>query len=352
MSALPPPAAGLPSPGRIQLFPAGRFAARDGRPGCLEGVAVKEWRLGPYDMAKVIERWKSRKTPLVVDYEHQTHLAAQNGQPAPAAGWVTGLSASPEGLFATVEWTEKARGFIRAGEYRYISPTFSFDRKTGAVLEIHSAALTNAPALDGMDKASAKTSYSYEDANMDRLLTLLCTLLGVPKLENADAAAEALARQLPQQNLAALLQAKDAAIASARAELESAKNAAPDPARYVAMATFQAVQQEAAALRAKVAEMESAKAISELAGEIEAALKDGRLAASAKSWAESLAKSNPEALREFLKTAPPVEALKGTQTAGRTPPDSGAASLTAEEEYACAQLGLSREDYIKAKEGK
>ena len=32
------PDAGGPTPGRIQLFPMGAFAARDGRPGTLKGV--------------------------------------------------------------------------------------------------------------------------------------------------------------------------------------------------------------------------------------------------------------------------------------------------------------------------
>ena len=39
--------AGGPAPGRIQLFPMGEFAARDGRPGTLEGVKVKAWTITP-----------------------------------------------------------------------------------------------------------------------------------------------------------------------------------------------------------------------------------------------------------------------------------------------------------------
>lgn len=314
--------------GRIQLFPAGAFAARDGRPGNLKGVTAKAWRLTPEDADALLALWRQRATPVVVDYEHQTHLSRENGQPAPAAGWITALEATPEGLFASVEWTDKARAHIRAGEYRFISPTFSFDRRSGAVLELHSAALTNNPALDGMDPASAKTHNTQEDKHMDKLLALLRTLLGLPDTADEAQCAEALSRHLPQQNLIALLQSKDAALA-----------------------TFQAVQQEAAQLRAKLAEMEGAAAVAALSGEIEAALKDGRLAASAKPWAEGLAKSNPDALREFLKSTPPVTALKGTQTGGKQPDATpGTASLTAEEEYARVQLGLTAEEYAKHKE--
>ena len=136
-------------------------------------------------MVALIARWKARATPLVVDYEHQTHNSAYNGQPAPAAGWITDLEATGAGLYAAVEWTAKAREHIRAGEYRYISPTFSFDRKTGAVLELHSAALTNNPALDGMDAARAKTA-THEDTIMDKLLAALRVCLGLPDLNDPE----------------------------------------------------------------------------------------------------------------------------------------------------------------------
>ena len=160
LSALPPAQPGgdaSVAAGHIQLFPAGAFAARDGRPGNLKGVTAKAWRLTPEDADALLALWRQRATPVVVDYEHQTHLSRENGQPAPAAGWITALEATPEGLFASVEWTDKARAHIRAGEYRYISPVFAFDRQSGAVLRLICAALTNHPALDGMDAASAKT---------------------------------------------------------------------------------------------------------------------------------------------------------------------------------------------------
>lgn len=394
LAPLPPEAPGpdgvppADKAGRIQLFPAGHFVARDGRPGCLKGVSATSFRLGPEDMVAVISRWKIRATPLVVDYEHQTQHSAENGQPAPAAGWITQLEAAGSGLYATVEWTARAREHIRAGEYRYISPTFSFDRKTGAVLELHSAALTNTPALDGMDAASAKlqalrrrklrmeTAISYcegqpkeplsvsvsrqslptatatftdEDATMDKLLAALCVLLGLPNLNSPEQAAEALKKHLPQANLVALLQSKDDALTAAQAQLAEAKAAPPDPALYVTLSTFQAVQAEAATLRATVSRLEAEKAAAGLEEEIAAALKDGRLAAAAETWAHDLARSNPEALRAFLKAAPPVAALAGTQSGGNAPKDTSEGALEAEEAYVCAQLGMTHEEYINAK---
>ena len=315
--------------GRIQLFPAGTFAARDGRPGNLRGVNATSWRLTAQDAEAVIAHWQRTATPLVVDYEHQTQLAAQNGRPAPAAGWITSLEwEEGRGLFAGVDWTDKARAHIRAEEYRYISPVFAFDRQSGAVLRLICAALTNHPALDGMDAASA--TFTYEEPPMKQILAAL----GLP--ETADEAAALAA-------LTTLRQERD----SAKAQAE----AAPDPQKFVAMATFSAVQQEAAQLRDEVAKLKNEAQAAALKDDIEAALKDGRLTAATKGWAESLAKTAPDALKAYLAAQPPVRALAGTQTGG-TPPAGdkpGTVSLTDEEQYVCDQLGMTAEEYRKAK---
>lgn len=317
--------------GRIQLFPAGTFAARDGRPGNLRGVNATSWRLTAQDAEAVIAHWQRTATPLVVDYEHQTQLAAQNGQPAPAAGWITSLEwEEGRGLFAGVDWTDKARAHIRAGEYRYISPVFAFDRQSGAVLRLICAALTNHPALDGMDAASA-TFTPYEEPPMKQILAAL----GLP--ETADEAAALAA-------LTTLRQERD----SAKAQAE----AAPDPQKFVAMATFSAVQKEAAQLRDELTKLKNEAQAAALKDDIEAALKDGRLTAATKGWAESLAKTAPDALKAFLATQPPVQALTGTQTGGRTPAGDkpGTVSLTAEELHICERLGLTREEFIEARQ--
>ena len=316
--------------GRIQLFPAGTFAARDGRPGNLRGVNATSWRLTAQDAEAVIAHWQRTATPLVVDYEHQTQLAAQNGRPAPAAGWITSLEwEEGRGLFAGVDWTDKARAHIRAGEYRYISPVFAFDRQSGAVLRLICAALTNHPALDGMDAASA-TFTPYEEPPMKQILAAL----GLP--ETADEAAALAA-------LTTLRQERD----SAKAQAE----AAPDPKKFVTMTTFSAVQQEAAQLRDELTKLKNEAQAAALKDDIEAALKDGRLTAATKGWAEEMAKTAPDALKAFLAAQPSVQALTGTQTGGRPPAGDkpGTAALTDEEQYVCNQLGMTADEYRNAK---
>lgn len=330
--------AGGPAPGRIQLFPMGEFSARDGRPGTLKGVNVKAWTITPIIAAAVIARWQARETPLVVDYEHQTMNAVENGQPAPAAGWIESLEVEPDGLYATVKWTEAARAFIKADEYRYISPVFTFDPKTGAVLELKSAALTNYPALDGLDAVAARTE--DESPMKKETLEALRHFFGLAADADEAAVVAALKAQGDGRTLTAMLAV--------------AKEADPDPAQYVPAAMLTAAQEKNAALAAKVKELEGSGTLAALTAEIDAALADGRLPKACEGWAKTTAKTNPEAIKSYIASAVPVAALKGTQTGGTSPSGAPVAALTDEELYACNQLGLSNADFIaaKSKEGK
>lgn len=108
-------------------------------------------------------------------------LAAQNDQPAPAAGWFGKLEWRKSGLYAVdVEWTERATQMIEGSEYKYISPVFAYDKKTGKVKRLLHAALTNNPALDGMDAVTASQFFNQEKLNMDQLLEQLRWLLKIP----------------------------------------------------------------------------------------------------------------------------------------------------------------------------
>ncbi|GAB7494982.1 phage protease [Bilophila wadsworthia] len=325
--------AGGPAPGRIQLFPMGEFSARDGRPGTLKGVNVKAWTITPIIAAAVIARWQARETPLVVDYEHQTINAAENGKPAPAAGWIESLEAGTDGLYATVKWTDAARAFIQADEYRYISPVFSFDPETGAVLELKSAALTNYPALDGMDAVTARAE---DDPPMKKeTLEALRHFFDLAADADEDAALAALKAQ--GQPLAAMLTA--------------AKETAPDPAQYVPAAMLAAAQEKNAALAAKVKELEGNGALAALTAEIDAALADGRLPKSCEAWAKATAKTHPDAVKSYIASSvPPIAALTSTQTGGTPPAGTPhVAALTDEERYAAKVAGISEEDFIAAK---
>lgn len=130
----------------IRILPAGLFCSNDGRPAGLPG-----WKIDA-NIAEQIIAEAATRDDLAIDYDHQTLLTKQNGQPAPAAGWFKRMVwREGEGLFAIdVQWTEKARTMLAAREYRFISPVFSFSAVTGQVERLFGAGLTNSPGLTGL----------------------------------------------------------------------------------------------------------------------------------------------------------------------------------------------------------
>lgn len=141
--------------GRIQLLPYGKFRATDGRP-----TDVEAWYVTNTNGADVVALANNQKNPLPIDYEHQILHSQQNGKEAPSAGWMEYLYFTPQGIFADVRWTDKAAEYIKNGEYRYISAVFAYDTN-GYVRKIFHAALTNNPALDGMDEVMVAASAQF-----------------------------------------------------------------------------------------------------------------------------------------------------------------------------------------------
>jgi hypothetical protein len=105
-------------------------------------------------------RWfESIGRKLAIDYEHQT-FDALNMRPdglRPAAGWIGGLEARDDGLWATeVTWTEPAAALLRSGEYRYFSPVIYWtDENFSDVAALGPVALTNDPAMYGVPALAA-----------------------------------------------------------------------------------------------------------------------------------------------------------------------------------------------------
>ena len=125
------------APEWIELIPAGKFSAVDGR--------------GPFenqdpDSIVAASIAKMPQVGLVLDYDHATDLAAPEGRPAPAAGWLKQFKVENGAIFARIEWTIDAAEAVKGKKYRYVSPVFEHD-KDGKVERILRAALTNNPAL-------------------------------------------------------------------------------------------------------------------------------------------------------------------------------------------------------------
>lgn len=317
--------------GEIQLTPAGVFRGRDGRP-----VEVDGFRMDAAAAAKVAALAAARKTPFVIDYEHQTLASEKNGQPAPAAGWFKALEwREGAGLYATdVEWTAKARAHIDAGEYKFISPVFSYHPKTGEVLRMHMAALTNNPALDGMDAVAALATEFFTRSQEptikeDRPMKAIAILLG-------------LAEDASEAEITTALAALKAKTGEQDTTIAALKTQSPDPAKYVPIETVTQLQTDLAALSTRLND-------GELDSVIEGALDAGKLLPAMESWARELGKSNLAALKTYIEKTPAIAALKGTQTGGRGPAGAGGAIDDATNTAVMRALGQTPEQFATGK---
>lgn len=354
--------------GVIQLFPAGEFRARDGRP-----KECDHWLMTANIAHTLIAAAAAQQTPYVIDFEHQTLRAANNGQPAPASGWFNTLEwRDGEGLFAVdVVWTDSAAQMIAEGAYRFISPVFSYD-KSGHVVQLLHAALTNTPAVDGMDEvmlaaASLLTvALSTQEDTMDELLERLRWMLNLPitataediiaelnklidQLTGGDAGTAAASFNTLSATPFNLIEKLTADAASVAALTAQAAN--PDPTKWVPVAVMQQSVAEALASNNMAALTQQ-----ECTGLITAALSDGRLFPAQKAWAESLAKSSPDSLKTYLDKAPKIAALTTSQTLGQPPagakpkPEIGNDNDSVVDVAICNMMGVDPADvaqYVK-----
>lgn len=333
--------------GWCQLLPAGPFAAVDGRP---TDVPSGQWLLTAEIATGLIAQVQARVNPLTVDYEHQSLNTLQNGQPAPAAGRFNQLEWRESGLWIKPQWTARAADFIKNGEYSYLSAVFPYDKATGQVLGLHSAALTNTPGLDGLAAVALSqlathfntpTDTTQPEHSMNELLLALLKQLGIDPGEQTE-----FDKTLADKVSAALtqLQSQAASATTLATEVTSLKatGAAPDPAKFVPIAALTELQAQVAKLSANQQQDKTSQLIA-------TALEDGRLLPSLKDWAEQLGKQDAAALTSYLDNAQPLAALKGMQSGGKQPEQTSTAALTADEKEAARLSGMSEKEYLDAK---
>lgn len=332
----------LSTGGEIQLLPAGEFHAVDGRPS-----DAPCWLTNAKIAEKLIADVATRANPLVIDYEHQTLLSSENGQPAPAAGWFSALRwEEGVGLFATVEWTERAIAHIDAGEYKFISPVIAYDKATGAIKKLINAALTNNPAIDGMAEVVARLTAEInppENLSMEieELLKQLRWMLNLPTL----ATQEEIMAEL-QKGIDQIKQGDGEAIAANTLGIVGlTQSRATDIAALTAK--METTTAALTAAQAELAELKVEKADAEVLGIVEAALTAGRLFPAQKDAAIELGKSNLAALNKMIDGAQPLAALQSTQTSGKAPvatadPNDSVAISALAQKYQAEELAAGR----------
>lgn len=348
----------------VQLLPAGEFKSNDGRP-----FECDHWFIDSAIAQTVITKALSSANRLVIDYEHQTLRATKNGQPAPASGWFKQMAWREDiGLFATdVEWVDKAAKMIAAKEYRYISAVFLYD-KNGCIVEILHAALTNTPALDGMDEvmlaaASYLASLSTQiteihqpEVNpiMEELLEQLRWMLNLPLSTTAEEATIELQKLIDKLsdgngtaaasiNLIELLSKQEQQIVALSTQRV-------DPSKYAPVDAMQALQQELAVLKADNIKRDVNVLVT-------AALSDGRLLPAQEIWARDLGQNNLTSLSAYLGSATPIAALSTTQTGGHAPSNAGGTSLAgtgfdADDMAICSMFGNDPKEMATLMESK
>lgn len=280
-------AADQTAPKEIMLFPAGsQIVARDGR----------KWTLNNAQL--ILDAFAANKGPLAIDYEHAQAHKAPTGELAPAAGWITALDyREGEGLFAAVEWTEKAAEMIKTKEYRFISPEFYTDKKKN-VIEIAGAGLVNRPAIPM--PALAREQKTEKENLMD--LKVIAKALGLS--EDADEAAVLAAIDAQKEQTSAVLAAlKVEKLADAPAAIT-----ALEEDRTQVLASKDDKEKELAALRGEVDTLSEKDRNREMASVLDAAAAEGKITPASRKQFEAMCASEGgiERFKELAATLPVI----------------------------------------------
>lgn len=317
-SQLPPPAQGA-VPHDIQLIPPpnadGRIVGEDGR----------TWRMT--DAQKVAAAFNR---PLPIDINHAQELNAPKGLESPAAGWIESLEARNGALWGRVRWTEKGAELVRSLAYRFISPVFTFAKSTGEIARLKSAALLNDPNF-ALALNSAHHS-TQEIAPMKRLLELL----GLAEAATEDQAINA-------------VQALKNDLATAKTELDTARNAAENPSldRFVPRADHDAALARASNAEQKLQQHQTQQIESSIEAAIGGALKAGKITPATVEYhrAQCRSEGGLERFNDYVKNAPTIA---GDPAQDKDLPAGG--GLTEEGRAVCRVMGIPEADFIKHKQ--
>ena len=154
---------------------------------------------------------------------------------------------------------------------------------------------------------------------------------------------QANAKKAPE--LEAALSAEKASLAALKATASGTQAGGQiDLAQYVPVATYNALVTQVAALSAKADTTDAATLIKD-------ARTQGKVVAAEEEYLTAFAaQKGVAALKALLEPRPVIAALAASQTQAVTLPEKkGEAVLSAEDKYAAEQLGISHEDFAKAK---
>jgi len=340
--------------GWYQLLPAGHFSAVDGRP---HDVPSGKWFID----ANIVETLKANTphqlTDLVIDYEHQTLNAKENGLPAPAAGYFNLAELEwrdGDGLYVKPRFNDKAQSFIDGKEYRYLSCVFGYDKQTGTPQFIHSAALTNRPGIDGLTPlaqlcaqllTTQHSTTQQEKPAMNQLIIDLLARLGIDLPDAANVTPATATAALTAIDSLKANADKSAQLTTQLAALSAGGAGEVDLSQYVPIEAYQANVDALAKLTAE-------SGVAQVGNMIAKAQAEGKVLPAEVAYLTAMGKQQGvAALTAALDSRVAIAALSTTQTQGKAPEsnDDGFAQLTAEDKTAADLLGISYVNFAKSK---
>lgn len=300
---------------------------------------------GPFELdaagaQAVIDAFNSRQNDMVIDYEHQT--LADPPVEAPAAGWIKQLiNKGEEGVWAAIEWTEKAKQYIANREYKYVSPVWLKRISDNRVFRLINVGLTNQPNIDGMvpliNKLGLEGNKNTKEATMKNLWKLL-GLSGDVTEEVAIAAVNKLIADLEAHK-------EKTAIVANKGILDALGLAATATESEI-VGTIEAMKQSHTKIDDVVKELSTLKAgltQRDADGAVEMAMKEGKITPAQKDWALEYAKRDIEGFKVFVSKAP-VVVIEGKVVTDQKPDGSGIDGVQAQINKMC---GVDDETFKK-----
>lgn len=299
-----------------------------------------EFTMDEESAASVMSAWVAQKNQMVIDYEHQT-LA---GTEAPAAGWIKQLiDKGKDGIWAAVEWTERAGQYLKNREYRYVSPVVLQRKSDNRIVRLINVALTNQPNIDGMVPLINKAGMTYsnkEDSTMWKEMLKRLGLADNATEQDAIAAINKIATDAAAQSAAkgsvvvankSVLTALGLADTATEAEITGTIMAMKQSHTQVG-----AIAQELAALKTQIGAKDAADAV-------ELAMKEGKITPAQKEWADEYAKRDLAGFKVFVAKAP-VVVVHGKIVGDDKPPEGG---LDETQLAVNKQMGIDAETFKK-----
>lgn len=324
-------------PEEIRILPLGRVHSQKG-----------DFTVDNESFELIVKQFKDRKLDLVIDYEHQTLSDVQ----APAGGWIKDITKGDDAIIAKVEWTARATDYLKNKEYRYLSPVVMVRKRDQKATAIHSVALTNTPAIDGM--FAVVNSLDIEDINeggtiMD--LKELAKALGLP-----DTATEEEVKKAVEDAAKAIAKAKEdekkdeggegtesSTEVVANSTILKLLNLKDDARTEDVAASIMALKAGGNSVNAEILALKQRMEQREADDAVALALKEGKITAAQTDWAKEYALKDMDGFKKFMEKAVAV-VPQGKLALKDAPEAQGTEEVDKEILKSC---GISAEDVKK-----